>query len=241
MNFIHNIIVTGNWSAGKTTSCKLLQGLLSQETGVKRVLYDSDRLEFEKTVRRDLKEGCREENGVLIGENSMLVADGPPGRMSFRVLKGPKFNKAHQHMIARLADAEPGVITVVEYAIGPNTSYQEGEPLDQSSHFLTEQLIQSGAAGHTLLIQLYRPFGLRRQSNLTREDPTDMDAFDKYGQEGGLMMPEDAARLGENFLHLNNVGSLEALVANTYRDHIQPRLAIAMSIEGGFYARKEER
>ncbi len=229
-NSMRNIIVMGNWGAGKTTFCGQLQGLLSSELGIQRVVYDSDRFWFEDAVRSDTR-----------GEHSMLVADGPRGHMIFRALDGSMFNQAHRQMIAQLADTEPRVMTVVEYATGQNGKFQEGELLDQSARFLVEHLIQSGAADHTLLIQLYRPFDLRRQSNLVREDATDMTAFDTYGQEGGLVTPEDAARLGENFLPLNNVGSLEALVANTYRDHIQPRLAIGATIEGNFDSRKEQR
>jgi hypothetical protein len=219
------ILVIGNWGVGKTRFLSLISPMVAKETGIKQILFDSDRFYFEDAVRRDTAGKTPEADGSFVGPHSVMVADGPKGQMLFRALDGSIFNEAHRRMLASLKDQKAGVIRLVEYATGPSTAFGQGELLDQSAHFVAENLIASGAVPTTLVVELSAPFDIRKRRNAIREDKVDEKAFELYGQPGGGMTEEDASRLGLHFIHVeNHTTGLETLVARVFYEHIQPNL-----------------
>jgi hypothetical protein len=240
-----NIIVIGNWGAGKTRFFGALTPLIAGEKGIKSIHFDSDRFAFEDAVRSDTDGFSREPDGSIIGPHSILVKDGSKGHMDFRALDGLIFNEAHRRMLSQLARHEPGVLRLVEYASGPSTSFQQGELLDQSGHFVVKTLIESGAIRNTFVIELEAPFELRKIRNKTREDPVDPIAFELYGQPGGDMTMDDSAALGEHFLHVQNrTPGIETLVSRVFYEHLKHRLLLdghVPSIEGTTSALRRSR
>ncbi len=220
-----NIIVLGNWGVGKTQFIAHLSSMLGQEAGIRRTNVISDRHYFEEAVRADVQGRRPESDGSIRGAHSIMVKDGPRGQMVFRALDGLIFNEAHRQMLASLRQTEPGVVCLVEYATGPNAKFEEGELLDQSAHFVAEQLITSGALINTLVVELRAPFDLRERRNAVRADRVDEAAFQLYGQPGGNMTDEDAQRLGGHFLGIDNhIHGLESLAMTVFGEHIQTRL-----------------
>lgn len=234
---ISNIIVTGNWGVGKTQLIIRLHNYLTREKGINAVHLMSDRIRFEEAVRLDTLNGARQPDGSIIGPHSILVKDGFPGYMDFRVLGGAPFNQVHRDMLKELRGTTPGEVRLMEYAIGKTTSINKGEVLDQSGHFIVESLIDSGAVDKTLIVQLDAPFNVRRKYQEKRDDPTDMQAFDTYGQPGGLISVRDGRRIGNHLVRVKNKGiDLDTLTERIFFDHIRSRLLrdeTHLSIEGG--------
>ncbi|KKW11557.1 MAG: hypothetical protein UY48_C0016G0004 [Candidatus Gottesmanbacteria bacterium GW2011_GWB1_49_7] len=222
---IANVIVMGNWGVGKSQFIEELSNMISQERGIRNIFFDSDRYYFEDAVRKDTAGKAPEPDGSIIGLHSVLVEDGPRGRMIFRALDGTIFNEAHREMLYGLSQCTPGVIRTVEYATGPNNSFQQGEELDQSGRFVVKHLVEGKVILQTFVIELEAPFAVRKKRNTTREDPVDAIAFELYGKPGGKITNEDAALLGENFLHVKNHSvPLERSARRVFQEYLQSRL-----------------
>lgn len=228
---ISNLIVMGNWGAGKTQFILRLWHLLEREQGIADVILRSDRLAFEEEVFKDTRGGTKTSEGYIIGNHSILEKLGEPGKSEFKLLDGTLGNLAHVKMLDELKEVNPGVTRVVEYATGPTTAAREGITLDQSAHFVVERTRNSGALKHTLLIELHAPYAERHSRNPDRIDPVAEDAFIIYGQEGGNIGLLDRWILGDHFLPINNSRTdLDRLVQRVYFDTIQRRLMLDENI-----------
>ncbi len=234
---ISNIIIAGNWAAGKTQFIVRLRNYVDGEKGINSIHLDSDRFHFEDVVFRDTQNGTVNSDGSITGPHSILVKRAERGHTIFRALDGNLFNEEHKQMVIALKDTRPGEVRIVEYATGPNTSFQKGEVLDQSGHLIVETLIKSGALRSTLLLELSAPYELRHDRNLKRWDPVDETAFERYGQSGGQISKLDELRMRGHLIRINNKKmGLDELVRHMFYRNIQSRLMREFApndVEGG--------
>lgn len=201
---IDTIIVIGKPGCGKSIIVWYLSSLLLED-GI-QAHYVSDRIELENGILADTKGVKKQPDGSKIGQHGKLIADGPPGHRKVHVLDGSILNTVHKSMVRSIKDRDPRLISIMEYAIGPDIGFgSDKEILYQSAHRLVGWISELRLIRRLFVIDVESPLVIREHRQYARPDAMAIETFRAYFPDGGEMTKSDKKNLGDHYYQFLNL------------------------------------
>lgn len=224
---IDTIIVIGKPGCGKSIMVWYLSSLLLED-GIE-VHYISDRIELENGILADTRGAKKQTDGSKIGKHGKLIADGPPGHRKVHVLDGSILNHVHKSMIQNIKSKNPLLMSIMEYAIGPDIEFDSGkEPLRQSAAHLVQWVQEYHVTKRVFIIDVESTLAIREQRQYNRPDAMAIETFRAYFPDGGEMTKSDKITLRNHYYQFRNLeednDAYFSEVRYLYETRIAPRL-----------------
>lgn len=201
---IDTIFIIGKPGCGKSIMVWYLSSLLLED-GI-QAHYVSDRIELENGILADTKGVKKQPDGSRIGKHGKLIADGPPGHRKVHVLDGSILNNVHESMIRSIKDKNPQLISIMEYAIGPDIDFGSGkEMLQQSTKHLVKWLQKYILISRVFIIDVESPLAVREHRQYARPDAMARETFRAYFPDGGEMTKSDKTKLEHHYYQFRNL------------------------------------
>lgn len=216
---IKAIVITGHYAAGKGDVAIELLPRIESNFPLFTCTPQTDREFLNAAVLRDVYDRSAIRPGVE-GPHSIIRDLGPP--LVFDVKDGTLHRDAHTNMVASIPDTPRHELRILEIATGPDVP---SFGLAQSGAHLVSLLSNFGVIDHTLVIDVYAPFSVRKERNAGRLDRVSDEIMNVAAiDDGGLA--EVRHLLGGHYFQLDNSedGQLLQQVSLVFESFIRSNL-----------------